>query len=110
MHTMMVSQKTTDRLRHPKYLDDIAGSSLAFCADHSCPFGNTTQGLPEICCPANEGNTEGVLVNMTLQGLWHVESTDCYDIIIGNTDLFIRRGEDLRLIDIIRSDGFHYLI
>jgi hypothetical protein len=45
-------------------VDDVAGASLTFGADHGRAFGDAAQGFAEIARAANEWDGEGVLVDV----------------------------------------------
>ncbi len=61
-------------------LDDVAGSSFALGADHAGAFGDAAERLAEVGCAAHERRGEGELVDVVL---------------------FVGRGQDLGLVDVV---------
>ena len=47
-------------------LNDIPGTSFALGANEGGAFRNASKGLTEISTPTNEGNLEGVFVDVML--------------------------------------------
>jgi hypothetical protein len=69
-------------------LNDVAGSGLAFCADHGGAFGDAAEGLTETAAAADEGDLVRVLVDVV----------DC-----------VGRGEDFGFVDVVYTKGFEDL-
>lgn len=72
----------------PNGLDDVAGSSFAFCADHGGAFGDAAEGFAQIAAAADEGDAVGVLL-------------DVVGVVGG--------GEDFGLVDVVYADGLENL-
>lgn len=77
-----------DRPLVPHRLYDVAGASLALCADEGRAFRDSTKRFTEVTGTAHERDFERVLVNVVL---------------------FVRRGQDLRLIDVVDANGLQDL-
>ncbi len=45
-------------------VDNVPGAGLAFGADHGCAFGDAAQSFAQIARAADEGDVEGVLVDV----------------------------------------------
>ena len=69
-------------------LHDVARARLALRADHGRPFGDPPQRLAEVAAAADEGNPEGVLVDVVL--------------VVG-------RREHLRFVDVVDPEGLEHL-
>lgn len=69
-------------------LDDVARAGLAFCADHRCALKDAAQGFAEVAAAADEGDAEGVLV----------------DVVDG-----VGGREDFRLVNVVYAEGFEDL-
>ena len=61
-------------------VDHVSGTSFTFCANHSCAFGDATEGFSQIARAADEWRLESVFV--------HVVS-------------FVGRGQNFGLVNIV---------
>src|SRR3984957_16252170 len=64
-------------------VDYVSGAGLALGADHACAFGDAAQGFAEIARAADEGDGEGVLVDVVS---------------------FVGGGEDFGFVDVVHAE------
>jgi len=69
-------------------LNNISSSGFTLCADHGGAFANTTEGFTKVAAAADEGNTEGVLLDVVGMVGW---------------------GEDFGFVNVVYADGFEDL-
>ena len=64
-------------------VDYVSGAGFALGADHACAFGDAAQGFAEIARAADEGDGEGVLVDVVS---------------------FVGGGEDFGFVDVVDAE------
>src|SRR5437773_6619946 len=83
VHALQLADAGVDGPRVADSLDHVAGTRLAFGADHGCAFRDAAQRLTKVPAAANKGDFEWVLVDVKL--------------LIGG-------GQDLGLVDVIDAE------
>ena len=83
VHDASFSDFAHDRTLVSDCLNHIPCTGFALCSDKRSALRNTTEGLSQVPGPTDKRDFEGVLVYVML---------------------FVRRGQDLRLIDIIDTN------